>query len=190
MNEHKYKKNNENKILVEDAIKRYKSDESIFNLQLGNCIGGGISRKVYLSSTNKNKVIKIEKKFYNEMHFQNIIEWQIWNAAKNFGVESFFAKCYKISSCGRVLIQQYAKDVSMYEIEKDPFINEQYLEICKFLSKHIKYDLHYRNFGIIYNKNASTEKSRNLIIRDYGVLDLESISFIGYPIKEEINDNV
>lgn len=77
----------------------------LIDLMLGEKIGSGISREVYVLRTNERYVAKLETSKGD--YFSNVREWTIWNAA--FGIDwarKWLAKPYFISENGRVLIME------------------------------------------------------------------------------------
>jgi hypothetical protein len=73
-------------------------------LVLGDLIGEGQYRKVYVCAYDPSLVVKEE---LGSRSFCNIREWDLWNDAKNFGeIKKWLSPCIKISSCGIYLIQK------------------------------------------------------------------------------------
>lgn len=68
----------------------------------GEPLGEGSSRKVFVLSTDPTKVIKIEA---GSGSFQNILEWQTWEALSFTKLAKYLAPYHRISPCGIVLIQ-------------------------------------------------------------------------------------
>lgn len=75
-------------------------------LLLKEQIHAGISRRVFACGLNDDWVVKVE---VNHSTFQNVIEYETWEYAKDGPVERWFAPCLWISPGGRVLIQKRAK---------------------------------------------------------------------------------
>lgn len=70
---------------------------------IGEKIGEGLYRKVFVHNNNPELVIK-----YEENGFNNIKEWEIWQELQHWTnkVPLFFAPCVDISPDGRYLIQK------------------------------------------------------------------------------------
>lgn len=99
---------------------------------LGDLLGEGMSRKVYVIRGVDNAVIKIEDR---SRYFQNIAEWEIWGWVKDTKMERWFAPCIDISNSGAILTQR--RVFPMREKEK-PTALPAYL--C---------DLKSENFGVL-----------------------------------------
>ena len=114
---------------------------------LGEQLGSGMSRQVCIHPTDKNKVIKIEN---SKSHFQNVIEWEMWQRYKNTQkVARWLAPCYAISHSGTFLVMERVKD-----IEKPPH------QLPTFLNDH-----KLTNFGKM--------PDGRIVARDYGLLTLD-----------------
>jgi len=99
---------------------------------VGSSIGMGCSRSVFDFNLNPNWVVKIDRSGY----FDNVTEWDIWNNFKDNPLYSkFLAPCHRISSCGRILIQQ-----KTYPITKEQLPGE----IPDFIT-----DIKIQNWGMI-----------------------------------------
>jgi len=76
------------------------------SLLLGKRLGAGIARTVYECKLDPNLVIKVEERDDSGM-FQNVAEWNIWNAADvDPDMKKWLAPCVRISDCGIYLIQK------------------------------------------------------------------------------------
>ena len=73
-----------------------------FFLVAGRELGRGISRVVYACDINPDWVVKVEE---DAGRFQNIVEWKIWQEAKDLPARRWLAPCLYISPNGSVLIQ-------------------------------------------------------------------------------------
>lgn len=71
----------------------------------GEYLGRGVSRTVFALNYAQDLVIKIEEE---RGEFQNVLEWKIWNKARETSPEvaATLAPCVDISTCGRVLIMK------------------------------------------------------------------------------------
>lgn len=70
----------------------------------GRHLGSGVYRKTFLSSANREQVVKIETE---SGHFCNVAEWEIWENLKEHKVLSqWLAPVRFISPNGAILIQE------------------------------------------------------------------------------------
>lgn len=112
-------------------------------LFLGEKLGEGIARKVYVFRPDPKLVVKIERA---SCSFQNVLEWEAWNylCAKH---AKWLAPCRHISPCGSILLQDRA----------DPLrVTEKTKRLPKFLI-----DVKRQNFGMLGDK---------MVCFDYGTL--------------------
>jgi hypothetical protein len=73
-------------------------------LFLGDKLGEGIAREVYINALTPTHVIKIE---HGAHSYQNTAEWLFWDAVKyRPALAKWFAPCHFLSPCGGVLIQE------------------------------------------------------------------------------------
>lgn len=85
------------------------TDESSFfekearSIFLGDMIGSGQSREVYVLHGDERVVVKIEQ---GARQFQNVEEWALWNWVRETPMARWFAPCVSISSAGSILIQK------------------------------------------------------------------------------------
>lgn len=73
---------------------------------LGELLGQGTGRQVYLCKVNSDLVVKIEE---NSRSFQNVEEWQAWDWVSRGGapdMAQWLAPCEFISNSGSVLVQR------------------------------------------------------------------------------------
>lgn len=118
-----------------------------FKMFTGEELGGGMSRKVYQHPFDSSLVIKMEDSTH---HFQNVIEWEIW---QQFGhvksVGKWLAPCVAISESGTFLIQKKALDLRPGEHPK---------RLPTWIGDH-----KLANFGMYEGR---------VVCRDYGLLTL------------------
>ena len=70
---------------------------------LGDLLGSGASRYVFQHAGHKNRVIKIDMSNWNA----NVIEYDVWQSVQHVQrINKWFAKCYQMSRCGRILIME------------------------------------------------------------------------------------
>lgn len=95
-----------------EYLEHFNADElrTTIAMLCGEHLGRGISRTVFEMRFNPEYVVKIEE---NNGQFQNIMEWKIWNKARQSfpTVLECLAPCVEISTCGRVLIMKRTKPV-------------------------------------------------------------------------------
>lgn len=109
----------------------------------GDFLGSGIGREVYVLRTDPTKVVKIEMRSES---FQNVTEWQTWEALKNTHCSKWLAPCQFISACGICLIQDRV----------DPLTDKhKRRKIPEWLT-----DMKTDNFGLIGDQ---------VVARDYGL---------------------
>lgn len=70
-------------------------------LMLGDRLGGGSSREIFVNRMNPRQVVKVETD-----GFQNITEHLVWAALCDTPWAPWMARCFWISANGRVLIQE------------------------------------------------------------------------------------
>lgn len=122
------------------------SSRDLAGLFIGEVIANGMSRTVYQHAQDPSLVIKVE---LQGDHFQNVMEWRIWNDIKDTALSKWFVPCVDISANGIFLIQ---KKVDLIPLDQFP--------------KQIPYfftDLKYQNYGI-YNKH--------FVCLDYGTINI------------------
>jgi hypothetical protein len=86
-------------------------------------IGSGIGRTTYASLVLPDSVIKIEP---NARSFQNIVEWETWNAVYGTEYEKWFAPCEHISANGSVLVMAKTTPIpkGMYPTKMPVFLTD------------------------------------------------------------------
>lgn len=81
----------------------------LLGLVCSDRLGSGMTREVFRFGPDEAYVIKFE----NESgHFQNVLEWEVWDRIKDTKLAKWFAPCLRISHCGRILIQRYAEPLA------------------------------------------------------------------------------
>lgn len=119
-----------------------------FNLLCGNLIGSGMTRKVFECAFDKTLVIKVEDDEVRT-HFQNMMEWFVWNQVCGTDWEKWFCPVREISPNGRLLIMPRTSMVSVRELPD---------RLPKFLM-----DLKPSNFGMYQDR---------FVCHDYGTSPL------------------
>lgn len=74
-----------------------------FNIFCGREIGFGIGRKVHLHRTDPTLVIKVEE---HSRSFQNVVEYETWQALMHTPFAKWLAPVIEISASGTVLIMK------------------------------------------------------------------------------------
>lgn len=115
---------------------------------LGERLGSGISREVYVYRGNSNFVIKVETECTDR--FQNIIEYTFWDQSHGCKeISKWLAPCVRISPHGMWMIQERTMPVSLKELKR------KYPRVPIFLS-----DLKDTNWGKLPNGR--------IVCHDYG----------------------
>jgi len=123
-------------------------DRAMRGMLLGDYLGGGISRSVYVYEPDHTKVIKIMDK--ESAYFQNQMEYEYWEKlGSNKEARKWLAPCHSISECGLILIQD--RTTPLAEYTKLP------VKVPVFLR-----DTHKANFGMLKGK---------IVCHDYGLLN-------------------
>lgn len=112
------------------------------NAAVGSKLGGGIGRQVFVYDLNPRFVIKVEKNGY-----QNVVEWEIWQATKDTQYAKYFAPARHISGMGTILLMERTLPAPRQAFPK---------RMPDFLG-----DLKYSNFGLLRGK---------LVCHDYGTI--------------------
>lgn len=111
-------------------------------LALGQRLGSGVGRQVFVYELDPRLVIKVE-----DCGFQNIVEREIWLAIKESKFREWFAPVRNISPCGTVLLMERTLPAPRSKYPK---------KMPGFVS-----DLKYSNFGMLNGR---------LVCHDYGML--------------------
>lgn len=133
---------------------QYAADQSAFlhkelvNIFCGDLLGKGIGRCVYAHALDDTLVIKMEGAHQS---FQNIAEWQTWQAVKETEHAKWFAPCVAISPCGGVLVQRRTTPAHTH-----PESIPNYLTDTKCA-----------NYGILIPRDG--EAGGQFVCHDYGV---------------------
>lgn len=82
-----------------------------FQQNLGELLGCGGSRFVYLNLADEKTVIKVHrpKVYKKNLRLSNEIEWRIWNQYLGTPYEMLFCPCHAISPDGQYLVQSRAE---------------------------------------------------------------------------------
>lgn len=115
------------------------------SVALGDLLGEGTGRKVYVCKLNSNYVVKVEE---NARSFQNVAEWDHWSWVSAVApMARWLAPCEFISNSGAVLIQRRVEPLRRSELPK---------RIPAFLT-----DTKLENFGMLEGR---------VVCFDYGTL--------------------
>ena len=106
--------------------------KELFWLTVGRQLGQGMTRNVWTVRNRDDLVIKTEE---GGRSFDNIREWEIWNAVVGTPFERCFAPIVNISSCGSVMVMRRTVPPQVKDLPEwvPVFIN----------------DCHYHNFGML-----------------------------------------
>lgn len=119
-------------------------------MMLGEKVGAGHSRRVYINDLNPRQVVKVDM----TSNFNNVMEWKIWENVKETGLAKWLAPCDFISPGGDILIQRRT-----YQPKKFPD-----------WIPSIFTDLKLTNFGVLPG-------SDQLVCHDYAMLNLDRMLF-------------
>lgn len=123
---------------------------------VGDLIGQGSERSVYEFRLNKDLVIKID----TGGNFANVSEWDVWNNVKeDKQLAAFLAPCRNISSCGRILLQEKTKPVTLKDVplEIPDFFSDVKIQNWGWLNKRVVcHD--YANHSFFSCKNVKFRK--------------------------------
>lgn len=114
------------------------------NAALGQKLGGGIGRKVFVYGLNPKFVVKVE-----QQGFQNVIEWEMWKTVKNTPYARWFAPAVEISGLGTILLMERTLPAPR---AKYPSRLPEFLGDCK-----------YSNYGLLRGR---------IVCHDYGLMSL------------------
>lgn len=115
------------------------------DLFVGRKIGNGIAREVYECALDETLVVKIETGCGS---FQNVAEWQIWNALRDTAAGKWLAPCVRISATGAVLLMRRTEPLQVKQLPK---------RMPVWLT-----DFHLANYGMLNGR---------VVCHDYGVAD-------------------
>lgn len=92
----------------------------LFDFVCAANISNGNSRSVYNCQFDKTVVIKIERPDTDKgFGFFNVSEWDIWNNMKKYKTYlKFLAPCFRISGCGRILVQAKTIPIKKEQLPK------------------------------------------------------------------------
>ncbi len=80
---------------------------------LGERLGAGAYRTVFVHRSNPDVVVKIEP---HQGGFANVVEWKLWSYCQFHAINQWLAPCVSISDCGRVLIQARTSPVEIADL--------------------------------------------------------------------------
>lgn len=116
-----------------------------YEMLLGEQIGFGRNRKVYVNALNPKTVVKVEDSEERDM-FQNVVEWRLWCTVQYTKFAQYFAPCLYISPNGRIMIMRRTDALSSVDYPKT---------LPKFFT-----DFQRRNYGML---------NRRFVCHDYGI---------------------
>jgi hypothetical protein len=100
---------------VEEYFRSNPMAADFFEVMVGERLGSGSAREVYLSALNHDQVIKFEQA---SRSFQNVREWEAWNHLRWGPLKKWLAPCVHISACGSVLIQTRTAPLRRSDLKK------------------------------------------------------------------------
>lgn len=123
----------------------------LLGLLLGEKLGAGVARRVYVHGMDPTRVVKVED---TAGSFQNVCEWELWQTVKGVhNVAKWLAPCLHISACGSILVQERVADAKAFPAKVPAFFA----------------DLKLANFGM---------RGRQFVARDYGTTHIR-IAYLG-----------
>lgn len=129
----------------------------VAGLFLGDVLGSGIGRTVYVLATDPSKVVKIED---TAGSFQNVIEWETWKDLQGTRFARYLAPCHWISPCGIALVQSRVQ--TLPPLDADAIGGRKQLEnlrLPEFLT-----DLKRENYGFLEGRVVACDYGSNLAI--------------------------
>lgn len=94
-----------------------RTHREVTNMMLGNLLGSGSTRSVYINDLNPLQVVKFE----HGAGFSNVQEWLIWQEVRETPeLARWFAPCDFISPNGLVLVQRRTSQPKIAYPEKVP----------------------------------------------------------------------
>jgi hypothetical protein len=124
---------------------RWEFDE----FMLGTLLSEGMYRRVFVTSWSDDQVMKIETKLVSgSQFFCNVREWTLWHDVRNDPhIAQWLAPCRRISSGGRILIQN----------RTGPLLSGKRYSVPDWIK-----DPHSDNFGLI---------GRRIVCHDYALVN-------------------
>jgi hypothetical protein len=119
----------------------------LYNLMLGERLGWGVARTVYVFTQKPSQVVKVEK----PGNYQNVMEWETWKAVRDTKARRWFAPCHALSDDGRILIMERTTPQSQdrYPVRMPAFL-------C---------DFKYGNYGLLDGKIVCHDYGRSLLMK-------------------------
>lgn len=106
------------------------------NFMTGKRLGFGMSRITYELAHDDTKVVKIERQ---AGHFQNVVEWETWQALRDTKHAKWLAPCHYISACGIFLVMERTAPIRKGEEPKllPSWLRDHKLENYGMIGKQI-----------------------------------------------------
>lgn len=93
-------------MILFDTLREQVQSSEFLSLCLGECLGEGVSRKVYNFTLNDIYVVKVEIDTAFNVK-QNLLEWDFWQQnVDNKSVTDWLAPVVAVSACGTFLVQR------------------------------------------------------------------------------------
>src|SRR5438094_2070919 len=122
--------------------------KELWGLICGDELGRGAARVVLEHCLDPHVVVKVEP---NACSFQNVMEWQAWEAVRNTDLAKWFAPCVAISPNGSILVQRRTTRAAVHPEKVPAFFT----------------DLKLDNFGVLTPKPG--EPASQFVCHDYGL---------------------
>ncbi len=123
------------------------TQRELLDLVCGDRLGHGMTREVYRYRPCEDLVIKVE---LDTQHFQNVSEWQAWDAIRHTKLAKWFAPCHLLSECGRFLIMRYCQPIAAIKLPA---------EVPAFFT-----DLKPSNWGVYDNHPVALDYGKHLLL--------------------------
>lgn len=131
----------------------------LFDVLIGKAIGVGQNRDVFEYKPDPDMyVIKYEGR---GDFFQNAMEWRLWDEAKYFKVDKWFAPCWYISPNGRFLVQSRITF---------PPKNKYPDKLPGFFT-----DTKYGNFGLLGKKFVACDYGHPVVLKNNNMKQLRKV---------------
>lgn len=110
-------------------------------------LGHGMTREVFRFYPDPTLVIKFE---LESGHFQNVLEYQVWDSVQHTKFAKWFAPCMYISHCGRIMLQKYAEPIAASALPA---------EVPAFFT-----DLKIGNWGVYNKQPVAVDYGKHLML--------------------------
>lgn len=143
-------------MIMDDYFKEV-IEHDFFKMFCGEKIGEGKGREVWTYAFDDKYVIKFET---HKHSFQNVTEWKLWNDAHPCFPEArnWLAPCYRISECGRVLMQERTTPAVKFPRKVPAFLTD--LKRDNFGMFEGRFVCHDYGYHLMCNEGLSTKMKK------------------------------